>query len=385
MLQTDVLIIGAGIAGLTLGIGLKQREYDFLIMDKMPNIKGIGAGIGISSNAIEALKWIGMDEKIKAIANPLQSLMLLKQNGTPLLDGNPAIIKGYDLTNYALHRSLLHESLYQEIPIEKFLVPEQLVSIKKESNYFIVKTTTGLIIKCNYIIGADGLHSIVRQYFPIKNKITYAGYTCWRAIIDWPEELPKSSMETWGKNGRFGLTPLINNQLYWYACINTAHPKDPYFSNFTIENLRQNFENYHRNITLALTHTQNDQLIHNDISYLQPLDYYHFENMVLIGDAAHATTPNLGQGACMGIEDAIVLLQEMDRSKNNTTAAFANYSQRRVARCKKLVQTATALGKVAQWDNNLLIGLRNKLFPLMPKSLQAKQLKMVLDTQHLIP
>ena len=61
-----------------------------------------------------------------------------------------------------------------------------------------------------------------------------------------------------------------------------------------------------------MTHTQNDQLIHNDISYLQPLDHYHFENMVLIGDAAHATTPNLGQGACMGIEDAIVLLQEMD-------------------------------------------------------------------------
>lgn len=383
-IKTSYLIIGAGIAGLSLGIGLAQRKKNFLIIDKVPKISGIGAGIGLTSNAIAALKTIGMDTKVQQVSNPLIGLSLANSKGKIIAEGNPQKLPGYNLTNYAIHRGHLHTCLLDELPHEYLMEHLECQTIRYHEKVYEVQCKNGTIIHCDYLIGADGINSVVRQFLFPESKLRYAGYTCWRAVINWPEQLPSSSIETWGAQGRFGITPLQNGQVYWYACINAPQVKDKQFTQFQIKDLQQRFSSYHHLVTLALQHTHDEHLIQNDIFDLQPLKQYHKAHAVLIGDAAHATTPNLGQGACMGFEDVTVLLQEIDKATSTKIDdAFAKFTQRRQQRCNQLVNTARLLGSIAQIDQPWLIAIRNNAMGLIPQAIQNQQLKKVLDTRSL--
>src|SRR5690606_5563 len=157
----------------------------------------------------------------------------------------------------------------------------------------------------DFLIGADGVNSKVRQLLIPESSPRYAGYWCWRGVVEVTDKNIHKSVETWGKNGRFGFTPLTHNRIYWYACINTN--LDDEVKHFGIEELRERFKNYHAFIPELLSWTDEKELIRNPIMDLKPIPKYHFEKILLIGDAAHATTPNMGQGACMAIEDVAVL------------------------------------------------------------------------------
>jgi 2-polyprenyl-6-methoxyphenol hydroxylase-like FAD-dependent oxidoreductase len=379
VLDTEYLIVGAGIAGLTLAIGFKQRNIPFVLIEKNKIIDGIGAGLGISSNAILAFQKLNIHKNIQRIANPLQHLNIVDENGKLLIKGDPYILPNYDLTNYALHRSDLHKTLLELVPKEHIQTQKELVSIKPLTEGYEVIYSDNTTFRCKYIIGADGIYSQIRHHIFPKSNIIYSGYTCWRATISLKYHTPHQSTETWGKAGRFGITPLTNDRIYWYACINTPTVRDTKYSQYNVEDLRNNFANYHQDIVTCLTHTTDDLLIHNDISYLEPLSQYHLGGIVLIGDAAHATTPNLGQGACMGIEDAVVLLQEIDKYSHKVHKAFEQYSKRRISRCQFIVNRSTQMGKIAQLDNPILIAIRNQLVSIIPPFIQRNQFKKLLD------
>lgn len=380
--QTEFLIVGAGIAGLSVATGLEKLQKNYLIIDKMSKIQGIGAGLGITSNAIAALQILGVADDVINVANPLSSLKIVDERGKIIVDGNPNNIENYELTNYALHRADLHDVLCKTIPSTKLLPSCEIQKIDDTGKGLRVICKGEVIIHCQYIIGADGIHSSVRQHIFPNATIRYAGYTCWRSVVHWDGDLPATSTETWGKDGRFGLTPLSHNRLYWYACVNTKTEKDPTFQAYTIQDLQKRFSYYHNNIIKALQLTIPNKLLLNDICDLKPLNKYHSGNIVLIGDAAHATTPNLGQGACMGIEDAAILFQELQH--NSTPIAFSNFSKRRVDRCKKLVNTAWQMGKIAQLENPQLIAIRNFISRKLPASLQVQQLRQILDTSKVL-
>jgi 2-polyprenyl-6-methoxyphenol hydroxylase-like FAD-dependent oxidoreductase len=99
---------------------------------------------------------------------------------------------------------------------------------------------------------------------------------------------------------------LVNGKLYWFACLN-ADANNVVMRNYTVENILSHFNHFHEPIPSLIKNTRNEQLIWGDIIDLKPLTQFAFDNIVLMGDAAHATTPNMGQGACMAIEDAVVL------------------------------------------------------------------------------
>jgi 2-polyprenyl-6-methoxyphenol hydroxylase-like FAD-dependent oxidoreductase len=111
---------------------------------------------------------------------------------------------------------------------------------------------------------------------------------------------------------------------------------------------------------------------------LQPLSRFAFNRVLLIGDAAHATTPNLGQGACLGIEDALVVAGELDTHKD-PAKAFESFEKKRIKRAHFIVNSSYRLGKIAQLENRLLASLRNKVFRLTPDSVNERQVAKVLD------
>ncbi|HNT51095.1 MAG TPA: FAD-dependent monooxygenase, partial [Cyclobacteriaceae bacterium] len=228
------------------------------------------------------------------------------------------------------------------------------------------------------ILVADGIHSSIRKKLLPQSQIRYSGYTCWRGIAENTWGIEKVAVEKWGTAGRFGYVPIGDNKVYWFACKN-APQKNEQMQTMTLAQLAENFRNYSHPVPEIIRQTPASELIWGDIIDLKPISRYAFNKVVLLGDAAHATTPNMGQGACMGIEDAWLIATLLQQHANNLTEAFRLFEAQRLKRTHYIVNTSYRLGKIAQWENRILTKLRNTAFRLVPASVNEKQVIKLLD------
>lgn len=368
------VILGGGIAGLTSAIALKKIGIEAVVMEAASVIKPVGAGLALAANAMRALQKIGISEHVIREGRELNAFSIYDQKGNLISrnDTNPASSQ-FGISNFTIHRATLHRVLLDQLDPENIFLGKRSVDIESGAEGSLVYFDDGTKIHAKYLIVAEGIHSAIRKKLLPNQKIRYSGYTCWRGIMDNSDLSINETSETWGKNGRFGNTPLSNNQVYWYACINASEP-DSTFKNFSKEELEENFKEFHFPIPQVLAGTIPESIIWNDIIDLEPIPNYAFGNTVLIGDAAHATTPNMGQGACMAIEDAAVLMSCLAKNPD-PVIAFQDFEKRRLARTHKIVSDSRRLGVIAQLENPLLIVLRNILFRMIPKKVTKKQLE----------
>lgn len=369
-------IMGAGIAGLTAGIMLEKLGFEVEIYEAADSVRGIGAGIGLASNAIKAFEYLGLDKEVIAISNHLHDFEICNAAGKTILSADTERIKqNYDTDNFAIHRADLHNFLSGKISSDKIYLNKRLRQFIQNKNEVLLEFEDGTSTSVDFLIGADGVNSRVRQQLIPNSEPRYAGYWCWRATVPHDFEGLQKSTEVWGKNGRFGMTPLKGNRIYWYACIN-SNLKDG-VQDYGLDELKARFGEYFPMVREIFNLTQQKDLISTPIMDLKPIYNYHFGNVLLIGDAAHATTPNMGQGACMALEDVAVLHDEL--LKNEMEMAFRNFEKRRLRRTHYITKTSWRAGKVAQSDNNLVIFLRDFLLRILPAGISQSQLKRLLD------
>jgi 2-polyprenyl-6-methoxyphenol hydroxylase-like FAD-dependent oxidoreductase len=372
-------IIGGGIAGLSAAIALKNIGIQAQVYEAAAEMRPLGAGLMLAANAIKAYRRIGVAEKIIARGHLLSRFQILDRRGRIITSADTAAVeKRYGLHNFAIHRAALHEALLAELAPAQVETNMRAVGFDRNQNGEITgRFHSGARRTTRYLIVADGIHSAIRrQLFPASAP-RYAGYTCWRAVVDDLGLGLDGASETWGAEGRFGVVPLAGGKVYWFACVN-APRDDPERRAYRAADLRRVFRRFHEPIPSILEHTIDENLIWNDIIDLKPLNRYAFENVVLIGDAAHATTPNLGQGACQAIEDAATLVAEMEKQPN-PIAAFQAFERRRLPRARWVVDTSWRLGKIAQTSNPALAAMRDTLFRFIPRSVNEKQLERLLD------
>jgi 2-polyprenyl-6-methoxyphenol hydroxylase-like FAD-dependent oxidoreductase len=277
--------------------------------------------------------------------------------------------------NFAIHRADLHRVLLSLLKPDSLILGKTCIDFTQDEKGVTVlfqdkSTATG-----DCLVASDGIHSVIRKKLLPTVTPRYAGYTCWRAVIDNPPANfnVEESSETWGTSGRFGIVPLTENRIYWFACLN-AKQNDPRTRSFKIADLLQSFEHFHFPIPEIIMRTQDQQLIWNDIIDLKPIKKFAFNKVVIMGDAAHATTPNMGQGACMAIEDAVVMTNSIHRA-SSVEEAFIDFEKKRIHRTTKIVQESWRLGKIAQLQNPLLVRLRNTAFKLTPPKALERQLE----------
>lgn len=369
-------IIGAGIGGLAAAIMLEKLGFQVEVYEAGDSVRGIGAGIGLASNAIKALEYLGLDKEVISISNHLRDFTICDERGKTILSADTERIKqNYDTDNYAIHRADLHNFLSGKIPSERIHLNKRLKSFVQNDKIIELEFEDGTRNSVDFLIGADGVNSKVRQLLIPASIPRFAGYWCWRATIKHDFEGLYKSTEVWGKNGRFGITPLRENRIYWYACINTNLEDNVQY--YILDDLKQRFDGYFPFLNDVLNLTKQEALISTPIVDIAPVARYNFENVLLIGDAAHATTPNMGQGACMALEDVAVLQDEL--MINDVDNAFSNFEKRRLKRTHYITKTSWRAGKVAQSDNSLIIFLRNNLLRLMPDSISQSPLKRLLD------
>lgn len=371
-------IVGAGIAGLCLAKAFEANGISYTLFERDKEVRGIGAGFGLASNAMKAFEILGYADEIVPLGHMLDDFEIQDWKEKTILKADTnRLRKNYNTDNFAIHRADLHHYLYQSIEEKNIKTNKKIVDIQQNFEKVLLYFEDGTQQETDYLIAADGINSVIRQKLLKKATPQYAGYICWRGVIKDTSYQSKKSIETWGPQGRFGLTPLINNQIYWYACKNTPLNSEVY--QWKLSDIKKNFEDYSGLIRSTLQKTKPEDIITTPIMDLKPLDNFTFNRILLIGDAAHATTPNMGQGACMAVEDVCVLMDEISKHPDNIMIAFENYNVRRIKRTSYIIETSRLAGKVAQLENKILSKIRDFVFRQLPTSIAQSPLDDLLE------
>lgn len=378
-----IAIVGGGIGGLTLAIALQKKGVHAKVYESAPEIRPVGAGIVLAANALKAYKAIGLDEEVIAAGTTMKCFCIKDSKGRELSKTEVSkVFEEYGaVTNLTLHRADLHAVLQRNLQTGTLELDKGCVSFHEEGNKVHLTFNDGTTATADYVVAADGIHSVFRRSLLKDSQLRYSGYTCWRGITSsLPAEFNHDeASETWGSGKRFGIVPLSRRRVYWFATVN-APQNDPVTRGFSAGDLEKLFADFHFPVRALIAGTKPGDIIKNDIIDIAPIKKYAFGRVVLLGDAAHATTPNLGQGACMAIEDAVVLANCID-ANDSPEIAFVKYEQQRLVRTTKIVNTSYQMGKVAQVKNPLLVMLRNTLIRYTPERVTDKQLRFLFDIQ----
>lgn len=362
-------VIGAGIGGLAAAIALRRAGMEVELYERAPRAREVGAGIVLWGNAVAALRAMGAAEPVLSAGRAMSAGELRASSGRLL---SRQRVEAWDAElgepSVALHRAELLEALLAALPGEAVRFGHELVGMRESAEGALLEFANGARSSCELLVGADGLRSRVRETLYGSQEPRYAGYTCWRAITSAPAELvaPGFLCETWGRGRRFGWLSLARERVYWFATANTpAGERDP-SPELARERLARLFAGWWGPIESLIARTPPERILRNDILDRPPPPRFGRGRAVLLGDAAHPTTPNVGQGACLAIEDALVLARELTRAA--PAPALAAYERARRARTATIVRFSWTLGRIGQWSNPLACRLRDDLLALTPTS-----------------
>lgn len=367
-----ILISGGGIAGLALAVALTRENVPVQIFEKVSVLKGLGAGLILSPNAWKAIDVLGLTDLLRPVSHELTSFSLRTHSGKVLntQSGNQAEIISKGERSWSVHRGDLHRLLIAALPDGVLHTGSASSTIRQTPDSVILTLADGREIEGSGLIAADGIHSPIRRQLQPDRSSRYAGYTCWRGVARMA--LPHSdASETWGPAGRFGIVPLSEDRVYWFATKN-APRKDPNMAQWSAADLLRNFSGYHEPIQQILTQTREEEILWNDIDDLPPADHLVENRVLLIGDAGHATTPNMGQGAAMALEDAAWLAIHFNPDQIPET--FSRFEQARLDRVNWVVNRSWQFGKIGQLENKWACGLRNMMMRSITKSASEKTL-----------
>ncbi|GAB2659693.1 FAD-dependent monooxygenase [Flavihumibacter cheonanensis] len=370
-LDMQVAIVGGGIGGLTTALVLKNANIPFTLYEAASEIRQVGAGIILASNAMQVLAMYGIDQLLYSKGHRIENMLITDAGlGTLSQFSLKGFEQQYGLQNLAIHRAHLHEILWKEVGGQQIKLNKRLHSVSRNGTNFELSFEDGSTSLVTHIIGADGIKSKVRELLFPAVQYRSAKQLCWRGVLNY--ELPASykhgAIEAWGKGKRMGFVQINEQEVYWYAVINedmvvTDQPMD----------LPALFREFHPIVMDLLDQTSPDKLIRGPLYDIQPFTTWNQSRVCLLGDAAHATTPNLGQGACQAIEDAFVLGELL--KTGTLEQAMKRYPAIRMRKAHYVVNTSWQLGKISHLTNPVGMGLRNFVLKyLTPDFVNRRQL-----------
>jgi 2-polyprenyl-6-methoxyphenol hydroxylase-like FAD-dependent oxidoreductase len=367
-------IIGGGITGLTTALSLSKLGISSIIYEQTKEFNEVGAGIWLQPNAIKILDWLGLKNEIKNQGNELSKMEITNSQLIPFKKIKSEIVQDEEGNRtIAIHRAQLQKTLYSEV----------LKSSKIELNRkYLSHSVNGKVITIQFdngsanvdvLLGADGINSRVRKAIEPNFTIRNSEQVCWRGISKTvlPNKLIKLGQEAWGKQIRFGFSQINQGEVYWFAVANSEHlnKAEKLGKKQYIAELYQKFSE----VVIELISKTDPFDIHQAIlSDLKRIPCWYNDRVCLIGDAAHATTPNMGQGACQGIEDAYYLSQSLSKHAQNTEKAFEEFQLKRRKKVDYVVNTSWQIGKMAH--NRIGQAFMKLMMKMTPESVINSQM-----------
>ena len=360
------VISGGGIGGLASGIALDRAGFDVQVLERAPSLEPLGAGLSLWPNAVHALRALGLGEVADAPGVPRGGGALRRADGSVLASYDPVEIEQrYGAPLVGVHRADLQQALVGALGPEKVRCDAGVSGLAPEG----VRLCDGSVLEADLVVGADGLHSVIREHIAGAEDPHDSGIVAYRGVVEQRSDVPAG--ERWGAGSVAGLLPLSRDRVYWYLAFMGDASGDT-------DELHERAGEYGSPVPEIVAATDPDAVLCHVPFDRPPPDRMVAGNAALVGDAAHPMLPFLGQGACSALEDAVALGSAV-AAEASLDRALAAYEAKRLPRAAKLVKGSRAASRAALAQSAALRAARNAAVRALPDSMRMRQLDRVIE------
>jgi 2-polyprenyl-6-methoxyphenol hydroxylase-like FAD-dependent oxidoreductase len=372
--KLNIGIVGGGIGGVAAAVALSKAGIDATVYERAPELREAGAGLMLWPNATRVLRELGLLERVEKLSGRSHHFLVRARSGKILMDIG---LGQFDVPALCTRRCDLLAALMSELPPDCVRLGHEFESFERHRDGVGIRFAEGMSAQHDVLIGADGIRSRLRsQLLGIREPI-YRGYMVWRGIasVRSGSNSADSNSETWGNGKRFGILNTGGDRFTWYATANAdpTHVDGP--EGRKAELLRR-FAGWHEPVERLIEATDEGGMLKNGAYDLAPLKSWGHGRVTLLGDSAHPCTPNLGQGGCMALEDALVLAKSFVKEAS-PEMALRRYESLRRKRTRHVQQRSLLMGNIGQWENPVIVGGRSVVTNILPAKIFEQNLKRV--------
>lgn len=340
----NVVIIGAGMGGLTTGIALKKFGHQVRIFEQTEKILPVGAAISLWSNGVKCLNYLGLTEKIAKLGGQMDDLAYVDGLTGDVMTQFSLLplIEEVGQRPYPVARADLQNMLMDEFGRDQIYLGKKMVSLEDKTDYVEVHFADGSSTQADLLIGADGTHSMTRAYVLGQQvQRRYAGYVNWNGLVEISEDLaPAQQWTTYvGEGKRASLMPVADGKFYFFLDVPLPAGLDNNRDEYK-QLLKQYFADWCQPVQQLIERLDPQKTNRVEIHDIEPFAQFYKGRVVILGDAAHSTTPDIGQGGCQAMEDAIYLARSLQINTLGLEDALRRYQNKRNERANELVLRA---------------------------------------------
>jgi 2-polyprenyl-6-methoxyphenol hydroxylase-like FAD-dependent oxidoreductase len=378
MMADEVTILGGGIGGLTMANALQRVGIPFQLYEQAPELTEVGAGIGMSHGALQLLDMLGLGEEARRRGSPVRSICLADRR----LNIRRRLPANY--SGLCIHRAQLIDLLKLRLPEERIHLSSRVESVRSAPDRAEIRFVDGNMVPSSCVIAADGINSVPRRSIFPHIDVRWINQTIWRGIspVPLPPPLRDSYVEVWDEGLRFLAVPIGATDTFWLA-VKPAPPGERDDPLTVRDDLLGLFRNFHPLFLELIRQSRN--FLRDDMGDLgSPAGRpWHHHRVVFIGDAIHATTPNLAQGGCQAMEDAVCLAGCLAGARDDLAGAYRRYQQLREKKVAFVVNTSWGFGVAAHSRNPVRHRMYRALLEYAPAALLARQERFLSDVEYL--
>lgn len=373
MKDKKIIIVGGGLAGLTLSLFLKKAGIDSEVYEAYPKLTNAGAAFTIAPNGMNVLNELGLADELIENGNIISAFTFMNEKGKQIASMKTGPVEKYGQPSVMILRHVLHNRLYQEaieqgIPVH---YGKRLLAVAEHTDGIFAYFEDGTKVVADLLVGADGIHSMTRRIlFPEAPKPVYIGFYGTGGLVDKAdmshENIAQHDLNlVYGTGGFFGYGFNKQDELLWWSSIEVPETEvKSYIKTVSQEGIRAdltgNFKNYHSPVGELIAKTKS---FTQTASYeIEPLPRWYKGRVLLIGDAAHAISTTSGQGASMAFEDAMYLAKLLkDMGVNDYASVYARFEAERMPRLAKLFKLARRGNSDKKITNPFKAWIRDKM------------------------
>lgn len=371
------IIVGGGIGGLAAAVALRRANVEVVVLERAPELREVGAGVALWANATKVLRRLGLYEPVREAGAEIGG-EVRSWNGKKLFSFSATELRRrFGEANLAIHRADLHSTLLAALPESAVRLGAELLDFEQDGRRVLARFTDDREERGDFLVGADGLHSVVRAKALKDGPPRYAGFTAWRGIVEGADGiLPEGvGLNVWGRGSELGLASLGRDRAYWYATRNApeGEPEKPAGRREEVLEILERRGHCKDFFRPAVEVTEETNILRTDLYDRDPVRGWGTGRVTLLGDAAHPMTPSLGQGACQAIEDAAELADALVGT-SSVPDALRFYERRRVGRTAAIVLRSRRMGRIMQSESPVICGLRDTLAAAVPAKMRLRAL-----------
>lgn len=333
--QVRVAVIGGGIGGASAAIALRKEGFDVQVYEQAPELKEVGAGIGLRPPSVQCFKDWGIFEAIEAVSTQSSHMEILASNGTLLIKEQWPLLTANEDEKWArlIHRADLLDTLIAQLPKESVHLNHQCIDIVDHGNYAEVEFANGTKIEADLVIAADGIRSPIRKKLMEDVDAVYSGFYAYRALVKQDQTNGMASEENMLRiyvdgDAQVYLLPL---ETRGEVSVDITVPVEEFSwrPDVTKDDLLESVKNYDPKIKKIIEDLDFASITCRPLCDIEALNKWTTKSVALIGDAAHAMLHNQGQGANMAIQDGGALALAL-RESETVEEALVKYSEKRI-------------------------------------------------------